>query len=298
MTKKQKQMLIKAVLTVVCLIILAVLWFVVKPMFWDKHEVPDGTVELHFIDVGQGDATLIRVGDANILVDTGDKGAKDDLLNYLDEQKVEKIKYFVITHFDADHFANAVDVLEKYDVETLIIPKQEKTTKMFETFVDKAAEQEKDGKIEIKYANDMIEEKLTVNDLEITVLAPLKEKYKDSNDHSIVLMLRYGNRKVLLTGDAESEAEEDIVEKYGTGVLDCDVYKMGHHGSSTSSSQELLNKTTPDYVLISCGEGNDYGHPHKEALDRVKDSTCYRTDKQGTIVLSITNDEMTFKTEK
>ena len=111
-------------------------------------------------------------------------------------------------------------------------------------------------------------------------------------------MIRYGNRRVFLTGDAEKEAEKDIVERYGIQELDCDVYKLGHHGSNSSSSQELLDKMTPDYVVISCGANNDYGHPHEETVERVKDMVVYRTDKQGTIVLSIANDELSFKTEK
>lgn len=298
MTKRQKQRLIKGILTVVCLGILALLWFVIMPMFEDKYEVPEGSVEFHFIDVGQGDATLIMSGGKNVLIDTGDYEAKEALKAYLDDHGVVQIEYFVITHFDSDHFANAIDVLENYDVVNLVIPSQVKNTKMYENFMLKADEQSEAGKIEIIFANDMIGSSFNLSDLELTVLAPLRDDYRDSNDYSVVLMARFGNRRVLLTGDAEKEAEKDIVERYSAEALDCDVYKMGHHGSRTSSSQAFIDKMTPEIAIISCGIDNEYGHPHSEAMDRVADMDVYRTDKQGTIVLSISNDEITVSTEK
>ena len=298
LTKRQKQMIIKGILTVVCLGILALLWFVIMPLFEETYEVPEGTAQFHFIDVGQGDATLIMIGDKNILVDTGERSAKDTLIDYLDEHDVETIEYFVITHFDSDHFANAVDVLEEYDVVNLVIPNQVKDTKTYESFIAKAEEQSEAGDIEIILANDIVGDEINVNELALTVLAPLKEKYDDSNDYSVVLMARYGNKRVLLTGDAEKDAESDIVAEYSARDLDCDVYKMGHHGSRTSSSQALLDKMTPEYAIVSCGAGNDYGHPHSEAMDRVNGLEIYRTDTQGSIVLSIANDEISVVTEK
>ena len=300
MTKREKQKLIKGVLTVVCIAILAALWFFLKPGQEElpTYDVPNGTAEIHFIDVGQGDATLIKVGTKNILVDTGDRDADDALFAYLDSKSVTEIEYFVITHYDSDHFANATKVLDNYDVKKVLVPDQVKTTKTYETFIDKVEEQVASKDIEVLNANEMIGEKITVESLELTVLAPLKNNYKDSNDYSVCLMARYGNKRVLLTGDAEKEAEEDIVEKYKGTELECDVYKMGHHGSRTSSSQALLDKATPDYVVVSCGVDNEYGHPHKEAMDRVSGKKVYRTDTQGTIVLSIANDTLTFKTEK
>lgn len=328
MTKKQKQNLIKGILTVVCLAVLALIWFVFpkdeapstdgissqsnqssivqddsqgdggqKPNDPD-NDAPSEAVEFHFIDVGQGDATLIKVGDKNILIDTGDAGARDELFAYLDSHEVTEIEYFVVTHFDSDHFANGTKLLDEYDVKNVIVPEQVKTTKMYETFIAKLDEQVIDGKIEVYNANTMIGEKLNIEDLELTILAPLKNNYKDSNDYSICILAKYGNKKVLLTGDAEKAAEADIVEMYNQSDLDCDVYKMGHHGSRTSSSQGLLDKATPEIVIVSCGLDNKYGHPHKEAMDRVQGLTVYRTDTQGTIVLTIVNDILSFTTEK
>jgi len=297
LTKRKKQKLIKGGLTLVCLVILALLWFIFKPE-QEVYEVPKGTAELHFIDVGQGDATLIKSGDKNILIDTGEYDAKEALFKYLDKCNVKEIEYFVVTHFDSDHFANATDVLDSYDVKKLIIPDQVKTTKTYEKFISKVEEQVKSKDIEVLNANEMIGEKLDVEGLELTVMAPLRNDYDNSNDYSVVLMARYGNKRVLLSGDAEKEAEKDIVEKYNSLSLDCDVFKLGHHGSGTSSSQELLDLATPSYVIASCGKDNKYGHPHKEVLERTKGMKLYRTDEQGTIIISIANDEITVKTEK
>ena len=298
MTKNQKT--IKAILTVICLGVLALMWFVFMPGQEENptYDVPTGTVEFHFIDVGQGDATLIKVGDKNVLVDTGDKGAKDELFAYLDAHSVLEIEYFVVTHYDSDHFANATAVLDKYDVKNVMVPDQVKDTKTYETFIAKLEEQVESKDIAVLNANEMVGTAVMVDSLELKVLAPLKNNYKDSNDYSVCLMARYGNRRVLLTGDAEKDAEADIVERYSANDLDCDVYKMGHHGSRTSSSQALLDMITAESVVISCGVDNDYGHPHKEALDRVSALEIYRTDTQGTVVLSIANDILEFKTEK
>ena len=298
MTKNQK--MIKGILTVACLIILALLWFVFMPGQEDEPDygVPSGTAEFHFIDVGQGDAILIKVGDKNVLVDTGDYDAKEALFEYLDTHGVSEIEYFVVTHYDSDHFANATAVLDKYDVKKVLVPDQVKDTKTYEKFIAKLEEQVESKDIEVLNANEMIGSAINVDDLELKVLAPLKNNYKDSNDYSVCLMARYGNKRVLLTGDAEKTAEADIAERYSEAELNCDVYKMGHHGSRTSSSQALLDMMTPESVVISCGVGNEYKHPHKEALDRVEGLKVYRTDTQGTIVLSIANDTLSFKTEK
>ena len=277
------------------------MWFALKDDTipdGEVYQVPNGAAEFHFIDVGQGDATLIKVGSKNILIDTGKRSAKEALLNYLNNHGVTEIEYFVVTHFDSDHFENGVDILENYDVKKLILPDQAKTNKTIEKFLTKVEEQVGTKDIEVLNANEMIGQKLDVEQLELTVLAPLRNDYDDSNDYSVTLMARYGNKRVLLTGDAEKEAEEDIVKRYTSGELDCDVYKLGHHGSRTSSSQGLLDLATPEYVIISCGVGNEYGHPHPETMDRVSNLKIYRTDTQGSIVLTIANDVITAKTEK
>ena len=150
-------------------------------------------------------------------------------------------------------------------------------------------------------ANEMIGEIIELNGLELKLLAPLKNTYKDSNDYSIVAMATYQNKKVFLTGDAEEESESDMLSKYEANEFDCDIYKLAHHGSSTSNCQSLLNLASPSYAVICCGEGNSYGHPHREILQRlsrIADLELYRTDMNGSVVFEISNGEIFVVTEK
>ena len=207
------------------------------------YEIPEGTAQVHFVDIGQGDAILIMADSKTMLIDTGEKDSDNVLINYLKAHNVTKLDYFVITHFDSDHFGEAVEVLNNFEVVNVLIPDQEKTTKMYESFIEAL---ENDESINVIFANDIVGESFGMGQLNIDVLAPLKNNYKDSNDYSITMLVRWGNIKFLLSGDAEKEAEEDIVETYTRLQLDCDVFKAGHHGSRTSSSQALLDKATPE----------------------------------------------------
>ncbi len=262
------------------------------------YEIPEGTAQVHFIDIGQGDATLIMADSKTMLIDTGEKDSDNVLINYLKAHNVTKLDYFVVSHFDSDHFGEAVEVLDNFEVTNVLIPDQVKTTKMYKNFI---AALEEDESINVIFANDIVGESFGMGQLNIDVLAPLKNDYKDSNDYSVTLLVRWGNVKFLLSGDAEKEAEEDIVAEYSKLQLDCDVFKAGHHGSRTSSSQALLDKATPEYVVISCGEDNKYGHPHTEAMERfeaIENVKIYRTDEKGSIVFSTDGVTIEIETEK
>jgi competence protein ComEC len=127
------------------------------------------------------------------------------------------------------------------------------------------------------------------------MIAPVSEKYGDNeNNYSIGVLVTYGETTFLFTGDAEEEAEEDILD---TGIdIDCDVYKVAHHGSSTANTSAFLDAALPEYAVISCGEGNDYGHPHSEVLNelRTRGIKVFRTDEQGTIVATSDGKNITF----
>ncbi|MBQ7760895.1 MAG: MBL fold metallo-hydrolase [Clostridia bacterium] len=262
------------------------------------YEIPEGTAQVHFVDIGQGDATLIMADSKTMLIDTGEKDSDNVLINYLNAHNVTKLDYFVISHFDSDHFGEAVEVLNNFEVENVLIPDQVKTTKMYESFMTALDE---DESLNVIIANDIVGESFSMGQLNIDVLAPLNDSYKDSNDYSITMLIRWGNIKFLLSGDAEKEAEEDIVAEYSKLQLDCDVFKAGHHGSRTSSSQDLLDKATPDYVVISCGKDNKYEHPHIEAMERfeaIDNVKIYRTDEMGSIVFSTDGVTIEVETEK
>lgn len=242
--------------------------------------VPEnGEVIFHFIDVGQGDAILITTPDGNMLVDTSVKSARDELVAYLDTVGVTKLEYLVLTHPDADHIGNADYIIENYEIANILLPDHAATSKTYERMLTA---------MENSTANVICPEPgytFNLGALQNTVIAP-NEDYGDANEMSIVFKSVYGETSVMMTGDAEYESEEDIVKLWSAADLKCDILKVGHHGSTTSTTQAFLDAVDPDIAVISCGEGNTYGHPHTETLDKLaaKGVTVYRTDTQGTII--------------
>lgn len=295
------------------------------------YDIPEGSAEFHYIDVGQGDATLIFADGETVLIDTGEADDDNALINYLQEKNVQTIDYFIITHFDSDHFGEATEVLNTFEIERLIIPDQVKDdTKIYNTFMDTLASMpeifvyviednddigtriEVDDVIDIDTDDRFLyvgeidpENEGDKADLELEFLGPVKDSYSGSNDYSIIVMARWGKNKMLFTGDAENAAEKALMDKYSNDLderLDCDVFKAGHHGSDTSSRQEIVDAASPEYVIISCGENNKHGHPKPEAMERfenaVGEDNIYRTDYQGTIIIITDGENITVKTEK
>ncbi len=306
--KKLKSTVIKLVLTVVLLVV-AYLIYAFGGIGNNENpnndtppscDIPRVSAEFHYIDVGQGDAILIRAGGKNVLIDTGDKDGDNALVTYLNNHKVTELEYFVITHFDADHFGESVEILQNFTVKNVLMPNQVKTTKLYENFLT-ALEDNPDVNVLVAREDVKIGDKINVGELEFTVLAPLSDEYSDGNDYSVVLMARWGNNKFLLTGDAEKESEEEMLAKYKGTELDCDVFKAGHHGSKTSSCQGILDKASPQYIVISCVyDGQKYRHPHRTSLDRfiASGAELYRTDLHGSVVFTTDGENITVKTEK
>ena len=324
--RKMKKKLISFALAILILIVGAVVY-----MLTNKEDTPDdsenktydiptGSVEFHFIDIGQGDAELILVDGKAILIDTGVSAQKENLSKYLADHNVTELEYFVATHPDADHIGSAAYVVENYTIKNVIISPKVHTTKTYENFIS-AIEAKPD--INLYVAGDPnskdddglevnlpIDSKFNVGELEFTVLGPVDQgdySKNDNNNPSVVLMARWGNTKVLLTGDAEKEAELKLVEKYGMD-LNCDVLKTGHHGSHSSTFQAdpekgimygFLHYTTPSMAIISCETGNDYGHPHAETIDYLTSENVeiLRTDELGSIVLVSDGNTITKKAQ-
>ena len=242
----------------------------------------DGYVAYHFIDVGQGDAILITTPEGNILVDTSEAKAEEALDKYLKSAGVESIKYLVLTHPDADHIGNASFILENYQVDNVIMGEYANaTTKTFEKLLDTI--EEKAVPLQLVGVGDSFE----VGGVYNRIIAPIAN-YKDSNENSLVIRSSFGEIVVMLTGDAEHKSEADIVEsgRWDSDDLEADVLKVGHHGSNSSTTEEFLDAVSPKYAVISCGEGNKYGHPHDETIDLLaeKGIEVYRTDLLGTII--------------
>ena len=234
------------------------------------------------IDVGQGDAALIRTAEGNVLIDAGTNASEEDLIAYLKAEGVTELVYAVFTHPHEDHIGGADAVLEYCKVENVILPEKTATTVVYNRMMDA---------IEAEGANVIIavpDATYTVGDLKLTILGPIGSGYKDMNNDSVVLRADFGASSVLYTGDAEDVSEEEMLDRYRlNGKLDCDLLKLGHHGSDSSSTEAFLRAVSPEMAVISCGEGNDYGHPKQIILDRLNslNVTYWRTDLLGSIVV-------------
>ena len=239
--------------------------------------VHSSEMEVHYINVGQGDSTLIKCGSEAMLIDAGDDTQGTNIRYYLRKQNVKALKYLVLTHPDSDHIGGAPSVIENVSVGAVYVSDFDKDTKTSEK-VDEALKQE--GITPEVPSPGQTEELGTAK---VRFLAPCGE-YEDANDSSVALKVTDGNKSFLFTGDAETEAEHDMIASGED--LRADVYKAGHHGSRNASSEAFLKAVQPSCVVISCGEGNKYGHPSSEAMNRFRSDglKVYRTDEQGTIV--------------
>ena len=236
-----------------------------------------GDMAVHFIDVGQGLAILVQSGGENLLYDGGNRAHADEVVQYLKNQQVETIDYMISSHYDEDHLGGLVKCLDNFEVEHVLGSDYVHTSELFNTFMNTAT------------AHAIIVEYPSVGDTyefgtgSFTVMAP-DGISQNSNDNSVVIRLVNGNNSFMFMGDAEETSEQDMIS---TGMnLDCDVLSLGHHGSASSTTWDLLEASTPSWVVISCGQDNSYGHPSAETMGKLKDMDIpvFRTDDQGTII--------------
>lgn len=251
--------------------------------------VKHATVTIHFIDVGQGDATLIQTGKENILIDGGSKTKGKTVYNYLKKHKVKTLDSVIATHPDSDHLGGLIYIIQNMKVKNVYAPKVSHTTNVYRDFLLAI----KKKKLTIKEAKMNKTIKSNAKNVSFKFLGPVKNYAKsDLNNWSAVLQMKVGSKKVLFTGDAEKKAENDLLAKKLLGKVD--ILKVSHHGSKDATTQAFLNKTRPTFSVISVGKGNRYKHPTKETLNRLKKvkSKVYRTDKNGTVKLQIKNNKI------
>lgn len=245
------------------------------------------SLEVHFLDVGQGDATLIKCGEHAMLIDTGEEGKGTAIQYYLEKQGVERLDYMVLTHPDSDHIGSADVVITKFEVGQVLMPDYEKSNSTYRKLIE-TLDYKRLQPIRVRPIRVQPGSSFTLGTAVCTILGPVDE-YEDSNNSSIVLLVEHGNNRFLFTGDAEEEAEADVLEYCNAnGIsIQADVYKAGHHGSNTSSGDTFLDAVAPKAAVISCGIDNDYGHPHEETLERLHNRgiQVFRTDEQGTVVV-------------
>ncbi len=261
--------------------------------FEDNTYTPvEGEAVFHFIDVGQADAALICTKDGNVLIDAGQQSSEKELKAYLDAHDIKEIKYAIFTHPHEDHIGGADMIMKEYKVENVILPDK---THDSATFRNMKSEIEKSGAKEIFAKPDNT---YLVGGLKLTVLAPENTDSNNPNDVSVVVRVDFGGTSVMFTGDAEVKTEKEMLARYAlSNKLDCDILKVGHHGSTTSSSEEFLRSVSPDKAIISCGKDNKHGHPHDETINTLnKLGIPYeRTDELGSIVYATDGEKWTKK---
>lgn len=245
-------------------------------------ELIDGRPTMYFIDVGQGDCTLITYRSDAVLVDAGPRRSGDEAADYL-RLYAPNIDYMIITHPHEDHMGGAAEILERINVENLVINDIDVPEQFFGNAINAA---ERAGTNIIRLT-DGAEFDTPSGAIHINILDTFEFDYDDYNNASLITRVTVGSTVLMITGDAEREKEAYLTFTYTPEELDCDILQVGHHGSNTSSSEKFLEAASPEYAVISCGENNSYGHPSPQALDRLKDAgaTVFRTDKKGTIIL-------------
>ena len=251
----------------------------------------DALLKIHFLDVGQGDCILLRTPDGDILIDAGTEESQEMLCLRLDRLGVEELLLAVFTHTDEDHIGGADGVLSMIPTREVWVngsaSDNESAQMLFRTV------EKNDIELRAVCAGEI----RRIGDVVLSVFFPFDSDAASGNENSIVLKVHCKNFDMVLTGDAGSEQEQMLIEQYGTAQLDCDIYKVGHHGSNTSSSAAFLSAMTPQYAVISCGAGNSYGHPMGEVLARLEESgaVVLRTDLDGEIVFETNGSELRYR---
>ena len=254
-------------------------------------DLSHSSFEIHFIDVGQADAALVICAGKTMLIDGGNAEDSNLIYSYLKKQGISHLDYVVCTHAHEDHVGGLSGALTAATAGKVLSPVTDYDSKVFRNFVAKAAD--RGCEITVPWAG----ESFSLGDACVTVLGPL-QSYEDPNDTSLVLRIVYGSTSFLFTGDMESGAEGDLLD--ADVALQSTLLKVGHHGSSTSTSYRFLRAVSPTYGVISVGTDNEYGHPTETVLSRLRDADVilYRTDLQGDIICRSDGSKLTFTTAK
>ena len=247
-------------------------------------------MQVHFIDVGQGDSTLIICGNDSLLIDGGDNNKGTALQLYLQKQGIQTLTYLIGTHPDSDHIGGLDVIITKFDCGTIILPDVPSDTATYRDVID--AMEYRGCQITLPCVGDTY----SLGDAEFTIIAPNSD-YAEDNNASVGIRLVHGNNVFLFTGDAEEKAEADILEN--SMDIRADVLHAGHHGSSTSNSRDFIDSVSPLWAVISCGADNPYGHPHEQTLNtfRERGIQVFRTDEQGSITAVSDGESISWDTE-
>ncbi|HEK8778118.1 TPA: MBL fold metallo-hydrolase [Clostridioides difficile] len=236
-------------------------------------------LSIHMIDVGQGDSILVQTPtNKNILIDGGDEDSENIIISYLRQKRIKTIDIIIATHPDSDHIGSLDNVIKKFNVNSIYMPEQSTDSEAYQNLINSCTD--KNLSIQYLYKNDVLN---IDNNINIYVLSPSYIQ-EESNLNSIVFKLTFNDNSFLFMGDAEEENEKEILHSFKLNNIN--FIKIGHHGSNSSSSLEFIKKISPDIAAISCGYKNQYGHPHSEVINNLKQNhvSIYRTDRIGDIV--------------
>lgn len=247
---------------------------------------------IHFIDVGQGDSILVQYKDEAMLVDTGDSDSAKDLVKYLKKVDIYDIDHLVITHPHADHIGGFSEVSTSFVIWTYVDNGYTYNATQYKKLKTYLASH--DIQIVTPEVGDILYD---YEGVRIVVLNPVR-KHSDVNDDSIVLKVTRGNTGVMLTGDIEKEAEKDMLsDMYVKSRLSSDIIKIPHHGGESSAFEPFFDMVNPDFMIISVGEDNIYGHPDEDAMDLYSSyGDILTTSEDGTIIFEIYDDHYSMHT--
>lgn len=277
-------------------IIILVLSFILLGLIYLTYEDIDynveGELEINYIDVGQGNGVLIRQGDKSLIIDGGNRSNSRYFYNYIDKKNIGKIDYLIASHYDEDHIAGLVGILENKKVDKVLCPDYKKDTKIYKSFM-KALKNSN-----AKVINPKAYDEFTLNEARVKILWPKEYKEGTDNDNSIVVKVNFGKNSFLFPADAGKSVEDELI--YSGHSLRSDVLMLGHHGSKYSSSNEFLKEVRPKLAIISVGENNRYKHPAKRVIKSLDDMGIkyLRTDQDGDIVLRSDGEKIKISTNK
>lgn len=286
MPKRRKKRVVEVILSIIFISIISVLGLgkinEIKPDYQENVILEgnaDNFLKIYFFDVGQADSILITHNNENILIDAGTNEMGTTVVKKLQDLGITKLNYIIGTHPHEDHIGGLDDVIQNFEIEHIYMPKVQTNTKTFEEVLDAVID--KGMKIETPNVGDGF----AIGEVNCEIMqcgTGTKEEQENLNLSSIVLRATYKEQSYLFMGDSEKENEQ--ARKWEkTNVL-----KVGHHGSSTSTSEEFLKQVSPQIAIISVGKDNNYGHPSDEIIKRLEQEgiSIYRTDEKGTIVIT------------
>lgn len=295
---KKARKMIRIIITLFFLLV-TILSYLTAPEYDDNGvssvlTIPEGSyLRVDYVDVGQADFILLECDGEYMTIDGGNVEDRETVTSCLSSRGITEIDTAVITHAHEDHCGAVSAIFDYAEVETVYCPVTEYDTVAFQSVLDRI---EREG---LEITMPIVGEVFHVGSAEVQILGPVKQ-YDDTNNTSIVLRVTYGETSFLFTGDAETEAENDIM---ALGFdISADVLKLGHHGSSTSNSYRWLMAVDPVYGVISSNRSDepDYNHPHEEVVSRLRDAmvTVLRTDLQGTVTCISDGKEINFTVAK